>query len=77
MGWSGGDMSESVDGVGSGTLAGSTCIGDSGRVLIYGCGGATGWAGIGCTAGAGAGACTAGGAVAGAMGVDEKNWGGS
>ena len=29
-------MSESVDGVGSGTLAGSTCIGDSGRVLIYG-----------------------------------------
>ena len=36
MGWSGGDMSESVDGVGSGTLAGSTCIGDGGRVLIYG-----------------------------------------
>ena len=26
-------MSESVDGVGSGTLAGSTCIGDGGRVL--------------------------------------------
>ena len=29
-------MSESVDGVGSGTLAGSTCIGDSDRILIYG-----------------------------------------
>ena len=28
-------------------------------------------------AGAGAGACTAGGAVTGAMGMDEKNWGGS
>ena len=37
----------------------------------------TGWAGIGCTAGAGAGACTAGGAVVGATGMDEKNWGGS
>ena len=36
MGWSGGDISESVDGVDSGTLAGSTCIGDGGRVLIYG-----------------------------------------
>ena len=36
MGWSGGDMSESVDGVGSGTLAESTCIGDSSHVLIYG-----------------------------------------
>ena len=36
MGWSGGDISESVDGVGSGTLAGLTCIGDGGRVLIYG-----------------------------------------
>ena len=36
MGRSGGDMSESVDGVGSATLAGSTCIGDGNRVLIYG-----------------------------------------
>ena len=36
MGWSGGDMLESVDRVGSGTLAGSTCIGDGGHVLIYG-----------------------------------------
>ena len=77
MGWSGGDISESVDGVGSGTLAGLTCIGDSGRVLIYGWGRATGWTGIGCMAGAGAGAYTAGGAVAGVTGVDEKNWGGS
>ena len=34
--WSGGDMSELVDGVGSVTLAGSTCIGDGGHVLIYG-----------------------------------------
>ena len=29
MGWSDGNMSESVDGVGSGTLAGSTCIGNT------------------------------------------------
>ena len=29
-------MSELVDGVGNGTLAGSTCIGDGGLVLIYG-----------------------------------------
>ena len=36
MGRSDSDMSESVDGVGSGILAGSTCIGDSSRVLIYG-----------------------------------------
>ena len=36
MVWSGGDISESVDGVGSGTLAGSTCMGNGGRVLIYG-----------------------------------------
>ena len=42
MGWSGGDISESVDEVGSGTLAGSTCIGDGGCVLIYSCGGVTG-----------------------------------
>ena len=33
MGWSGGDMSKLVDGVGSGTLAGSTCIGDGGHIL--------------------------------------------
>ena len=42
MGWSGGNISESVDEVGSGTLAGSTCIGDGGCVLIYSCGGVTG-----------------------------------
>ena len=36
MGWSDGNMSESMDGVGSDTLAGSTCIGDSGHLLIYG-----------------------------------------
>ena len=42
MVWLGGNMSELVDGVGSGTLAGSTCIGDGGHVLIYCCGGATG-----------------------------------
>ena len=42
MGWSGGDISESVDGVGSGTLVGLTCIGVGGCVLIYCCGGATG-----------------------------------
>ena len=29
-------MLKSVDRVGSGTLAGSTCIGDGGYVLIYG-----------------------------------------
>ena len=28
-------------------------------------------------AGGGAGVCAAGGVVAGAMGMDEKNWGGS
>ena len=33
---SGGNISESVDGVGSGTLAESTCIGNGGRVFIYG-----------------------------------------
>ena len=42
MGWSDGNMLESVDGVGSSTLAGLTYIGDGGCVLIYGCGGATG-----------------------------------
>ena len=33
---------EAVDGVGSGTLAGSTCIGDGDRGFIYGCGRAVG-----------------------------------
>ena len=37
-----GVMREAVDGVGSGTLAGSTCIGDGDRGFIYGCGGAVG-----------------------------------
>ena len=36
MGWLDGDMLKSVDRVGSGTLAGSTCIGDGGCILIYG-----------------------------------------
>ena len=36
MGWSDGDMLESVDRVGSGTLAGLTCKGNGGCVLIYG-----------------------------------------
>ena len=36
MGWSGGNMLESVDGVGSGTLAGLTCMGDGSCILIYG-----------------------------------------
>ena len=35
-------MWEAVDGVGSGTLAGSTCMGDSNRGFIYGCGRAGG-----------------------------------
>ena len=33
---------EAVDGVGSGTLAGSTCIGDGDRGFIYGCIGVVG-----------------------------------
>ena len=37
-----GVVREAMDGVGSGTLAGSTCIGDSVRVFIYGCGGFVG-----------------------------------
>ena len=37
-----GVVREAVDGVGSGTLAGSTCIGDGDRGFIYGCGGAVG-----------------------------------
>ena len=42
IGWLGGDMLESMDGVGCGTLAGLTRIGDGGHVLIYSCGRATG-----------------------------------
>ena len=37
-----GVVREAVDGVGSGTLAGSTCIGDGDRGFIYGCVGAVG-----------------------------------
>ena len=37
-----GVVREAVDGVGSGTLAGSTCIGDGDRGFIYGCGGVVG-----------------------------------
>ena len=37
-----GVVREAVDGVGSGTLAGSTCIGDGDRGFIYDCGGAVG-----------------------------------
>ena len=37
-----GVVREAVDGVGSGTLAGSTCIGDGDCGFIYGCGGAIG-----------------------------------
>ena len=33
---------EAVDEVGSGTLTGSTCIGDGVHVFIYGCGGFVG-----------------------------------
>ena len=35
-------VQEAVDGVDSGTLAGSTCIGDSNCGFIYGCGGTVG-----------------------------------
>jgi hypothetical protein len=56
---------DGVDGVGSGTLTGSTCIGDSGR--ITGIGASVG-AGAGADAGAGAGAS----AGAGAKGVRVK-----
>ena len=37
-----GVVREAVDGVGSGTLAGSTCMGDGDRGFIYGCGRAVG-----------------------------------
>ena len=37
-----GVVREAVDGVGSGTLAGSTFIGDGDRGFIYGCSGAIG-----------------------------------
>ena len=37
-----GVVQEAVDGVGSGTLAGSTRIGDGDRGFMYGCGGAVG-----------------------------------
>ena len=71
-------MQEFVVGVGSGTLAGSTSMGDGGRGFIYGCGRATGWTRIGCAAGIVTGAgVTVGGAVMGRVGMDEKNWGGS
>ena len=40
-----GVVREAVDGVGSGTLAGSTCIGDDDRGFMYGCGGTVGWVG--------------------------------
>jgi hypothetical protein len=45
---------DGVDGVGSGTLVGSTCIGDGGRTTGVGVRAVTG-AGMGAGAGAGAG----------------------
>jgi hypothetical protein len=53
MGWSG-VLVEVVDGVGSGTLAGSTCIGDGGHTTGAG-------AGVDAGVGAGTGAKGAGG----------------
>jgi hypothetical protein len=53
MGWSGIEA-EAVDGVGSGTSTGSTCIGDSGR---------------GCGAGAGGGGAATGGATGATWGI--------
>jgi hypothetical protein len=50
-----------VDGVGSGTLAGSTCIGDGGQTT-----------GVGAGAGAGVGAGTGAGAGAGIGGLRVK-----
>jgi hypothetical protein len=44
MGWSG-VWVEGVDGVGNGTLAGSTCIGDGGRTISMGAGASAGAAG--------------------------------
>ena len=60
MGWSG-VWVDGVDGVGSGTLVGSTCIGDGGRT-----------AGVGARAATGAGAGAATGAGAGMVGVMVK-----
>jgi hypothetical protein len=56
---------DGVDGVGNGTLAGSTCIGDGGRTAGVGVKAATG-------AGAGAGAGTGGGTGGGTVGVRVK-----
>ena len=53
MGWSG-VWVDGVDGVGNGTLAGSTCIGDGGRTAVVGARVATG-VGAGAATGAGAG----------------------
>ena len=68
---------EAVDGVGSGTLAGLTYMGDGDRGFIYGCGRAVGWAGwagmdgaTGAATGAGA---VVGGAALGALGREAKN----
>jgi hypothetical protein len=54
---------DGVDGVGNGTLAGSTCIGDGGQAAGVGARAATG---------AGAGAATGAGAGAGIVGVRVK-----
>jgi hypothetical protein len=56
---------DGVDGVGNGTSAGSTCIGDGGRTTGAGIGAGAGAAEVEASAGAGTGA----GAGAGAAGV--------
>jgi hypothetical protein len=60
MGWSG-VWVEVVDGVGSGTLAGSTCIGDGGRTTGMGASGIGAGAGTGAAKGGGAGTRGTGG----------------
>jgi hypothetical protein len=52
MGWSG-VWVEGVDGVGNGTLAGSTCIGDGGHTTGMGMGASAAGGGAGAGAGAG------------------------
>jgi hypothetical protein len=69
MGWSG--VWVEVDGVGSGTLAGSTCMGNGGRTMGAGAGTGAGARGTGAGA-SGTGASIGAGTGAGARGASCK-----
>jgi hypothetical protein len=70
MGWSG-VWVEGVDGVGNGTSAGSTCIGDGGQATDTGVGAGAG-IGVGTGAGAGPGIGAGTGVGAGTDGIRVK-----